>query len=607
MDNPPASDRNQFSTFKGVFTPSILTILGVIMFLRAGFVVGQAGVLHSLLILILCEAVVLLTAVSLSAIATNMAVKGGGAYYLISRVLGPEFGGSIGLALFAAQALSVPFYVLGFTEVVADSIPALQGQNTLVAMVTTTALFALTWSGASWSIKVQYIVMAILGLGILSALGGAALNFSPERFAENLHAGYTEPRYGFWVMLAIYFPAVTGINAGINMSGDLKNPSRSLVVGTFAAIATGFAIYALQLVLLGGASERGALLERPFGVLLDNALGGSRFLVYGGVIAAALSSAMGSMLGAPRILQALARDPLFRMLRPFAQGSKQGDEPRVALLLTYAIAMGVIALAGLRESHEGFNLIAAIVTMFFLCTYGMTNLAAFAEAFALNPSFRPTFKGFHWLMALAGASLCGGIMALIDPRSAAVAVAVIGLLYYRISRKVVSATYGDARRGVYFASLVRHLHLLSQTPMHAKNWRPIVLVLSGNPESRLPLVRFAGWMEAGRGLVSLAYVIPGTLENMLDRRRAATARLEQFARDNGLRLFPEVLVMPDFDEGVQALVQTHSIGPIKPNLVMMGWPRDAARAEPFARHLRTVCSVGMSAVVVAVWSKRISA
>ncbi|MCP4640708.1 MAG: amino acid permease, partial [bacterium] len=218
--------RNQFGWFGGVFTPCTLTILGVIMFMRANFVVGQAGILQAILILLLAKSITFFTALSTSAIGTNMQVRGGGAYYLISRVLGPEFGGAIGIVLFLAQAISVPFYVLGFTEALCQTFEPLKPHYAAIAFGTAGLLFVITYIGASWAIKVQYVIMAILGVSIVVFMGGALRFFSFETLSQNFSSGFTavdpaEPSkgtYDFWQVFAIYFPAVTGIMAGINMS-----------------------------------------------------------------------------------------------------------------------------------------------------------------------------------------------------------------------------------------------------------------------------------------------------------------------------------------------------------------------------------------------------
>ena len=594
----PVAERNKFGTFAGVFTPSILTILGVIMFLRAGYVVGQAGIGGALWILLLAESIVLVTAVSMAAIATNTKISGGGAYFLISRVLGAQFGGAIGLALYLAQALSVPFYTLGFTEALVQSFPALKPFFPYLAGGTACALFVLNYIGAAWAIKAQYFVMTVLGLAIVSFLGGAAVRFSPELMSTNWTPGYTSPTISFWVVFAIYFPAVTGILAGINMSGDLRDPGRSLMRGTFAAIAVGFVIYLAEILLCGGSQERVDLVTRPYRMLIDHALMGSAFLVIGGVFAATLSSALGSFLGAPRVLQALARDRVVPGISWFARGTAKGDEPRHALWLTLAITVVVIFLAARSESLKAFDAVAAVVTMFFLCTYGMVNLAAFVESFGANPSFRPRFRFFHWTVSLVGAIECLVIMFLIDAGAAVVSALVIAGLYLVISRRMHRSAFGDARRGFLYSVVARNLQRLRVSGPDPKNWRPTLLVLSGNPMTRAALLRFGAWFGAGRGIVTAVQIVIGCIEEMEHLRKTALSALEKVIQEGGWDAFPEVLITSDIDEGIRTMVQAHSIGPIKPNAVLIGWPSDPQRVAPWARHLRDIRSLGRSVISV---------
>jgi amino acid transporter len=349
-----STTRNRFGTFGGVFTPAILTILGVIMFMRANFVVGQAGVLGALSILVLAKTITLLTTSSIGAISTNMRVRGGGAYFLISRVLGVEFGGAIGIALFFALALSVPFYILGFAEALVRSYPFLVPHFQIITLGTAVVLFSLAYFGAGWVIKTQYIIMAFLFLAILAFLGGALVHFSFDTLQQNLFPEYSPtdltdsstPLFTYWAIFAIYFPAVTGIDAGVNMSGDLKDPGHSIPRGTLAAVGVGFLVYFAQIIVFGGAFERQALIAAPYKLLHDSAIFGWSLLVTLGVVAAALSSALGSYLGAPRVLQAVSRDRILNFLRFFSKGSKKGNEPRRALLLTCAITIGVLLWAG---------------------------------------------------------------------------------------------------------------------------------------------------------------------------------------------------------------------------------------------------------------------
>jgi len=590
---------NQFSTFAGVFTPSILTILGVIMFLRAGYVVGETGIINTVIILCIAEIISLLTAISMSAIATNTPVAGGGAYFLISRALGPQFGGAIGLALFLAQALSVPFYILGFTNSLVASFPSLSKWFVLIAVVTAAVLFSVNLISSGFAIRVQYIVMAMLALAIVSFLGGALFLFDPELFQANLSSSYSNNGISFWAVFAIYFPAVTGILAGVNMSGDLKDPARSLVRGTMAAIAVGFCIYLLEIILCGGSQQRSDLQAQPFEMLVQNALWSTGFLVMGGVSAATISSAVGSFLGAPRVLQALARDRILPVLGIFGQGSKDKDEPRYGLALTLVLALGVILLLGGKDSMAAFDMIATVVTMFFLCTYGMINFAAFVESFGANPSFRPRFRFYHWTTSILGAVGCLAVMILIDAFAAAVAISVIAGIYLYLSRRVFRSAFGDARLGFQYAIVVRALQKLRFMTPHAKNWRPTFLVMAGNTQAHIPLIKYAAWMEGGRGLVTAAQVISGSLETYAARVESLREAMDTFLRNNALAVFPEVIFAENTDEGIRTLAQAHSIGPLKPNTVLFGWPHSAERAEVMFRNVWSIAAMGKSVVIVA--------
>jgi amino acid transporter len=587
-----------FGTFGGVFTPSILTIFGVIMYLRAGFCVGQSGVLGALVILALAELVTALTALSICAISTNTPVGGGGMYYMISRSLGPEFGGAIGLALFFAQALSAPFYVLGFTEALVWTFPALAPHFLTISLTTAGVMFFITWVGAHWAIRVQYVILAILGASILVLLGGAIARWDGGTLAANLRSDYTPAsQYGFWVIFAIYFPATTGITAGVSMSGDLRDAKRSLPLGTLLAVGVGALVYGVQIVLMGGAFGREELISQPYQILVDHALFGAGLLVTLGVFAASLSSAIGSFMGAPRVLQALARDDILWILRPFRQGSRKGDEPRVGLWFTVALTVAVLLVAGNNKGGGAFNVVAAVVTMFFLYTYGITNLAAFVESLGANPSFRPSFRLFHWSVALAGAASCALAAFLIDTGAAVGAVILIGGLYIYIRRRELETAFGDARRGFVYSRVRDNLLRLREMPLHSKNWRPTILVLSGSPQKRPALVRFADWLECDRGIITLGTVLSGDFENLIDLRAGELRRLEETLKEQGVPAFPEVVLARDLDEGLRTMLQCHSIGPIKPNIVMLGWP-GAERAEAFARNLGIARSLGMSVVVL---------
>ncbi|MHC4872953.1 MAG: amino acid permease [Planctomycetota bacterium] len=593
--------KNQFGTFTGVFTPSILTILGVIMFMRSPFVIGQAGIFGALVILFAAKLITVLTSFSISAVSTNMQVRGGGAYYLISRVLGPAFGGSIGMALFFALALSVPFYVLGFAEALCVSYPELSIHFLKITLFTAALFFAVAYVGAGWALRIQFFIMFALILSLIVFLGGAWQNFSMDIFKANWQSGYTAAeggaKYSFWLIFAIYFPAVTGIGAGLNMSGDLEEPEVSIPKGTLWAVAAGFAVYLLQIIICGGAFDRTDLINAPYDILRENALFGLSFIVAGGVFAATLSSALGSYLGAPRVLQAVSRDPVMLFLKPFGKGSVKGDEPRRALLLTAVITFGVLLWAGNEAEGASLNAVAAVITMFFLYTYGMINFAAFVEAAGNNPSFRPRFKYFNWLLALLGALGCIGVSFLINALAAVIAVVIIAALFWYIRTRQLKSTFGDARRGFIYSNVRKNLLWLNTMTEDSRNWRPTILVFTANPESREKLTTYAVWLESGRGFVILTQLLVGKFEELAPRREAAEKQLKNLCQEKDIQAFPLAAVSENLEQGIEMILQTASVGPIKPNLAVFGWT-GRGNAEKFASHLRMSRSLGMSLVVV---------
>lgn len=593
-ESSAASQGNAYGTFGGVFTPSILTILGVVMFMLTGVVTGQAGIMSAVLILLVAKGITTLTGLSISAISTNTRVAGGGAYFLISRSLGPEFGASIGIALFFAQALSVPFYILGFVKALTSTVPELAPYFMPIGLATALLLFVINYVGSSWALKLQYGILAILVASIVAFLGGGIAGWEMATFNANMSPQYT-PDTNFWSVFALFFPAVTGIMAGVNMSGDLKSPERSIPTGTLWAIGVGGVVYLAQILIMGGALPRETLINAPYQSLMDNALFGAWWLIVAGVCAATISSAIGSMMGAPRILQALARDSIFPILNPFAKGTDQGDEPRRGLWLTLGLTVAVLVGAGGGQG-DALTAVASILTMFFLFTYGMTNFAAFVEHLSRNPSFRPRFRAFHWMTGLLGGIGCLGAALLINPLAALVALGIIAVIFLYISRRVLQTSFGDARRGFYYERVRTNLKRLSNYPVSAKNWRPTTLLLSGNPRSRLTLTLYANWLASNSGIVTLARIIEGNILERLDEREQAIVQLETFIMTNRLNAYADVHVSSDFEEGLAGLIQSHSIGPLKPNLLMFGWPQSPERARWFAQHLNLARALSMSQI-----------
>lgn len=578
----------KFGTLGGVFTPCVLTILGVIMFLRFGQVVGQAGIQRAILIVLLAKVITVLTTLSLSAIATNTRVKGGGAYFLISRSLGVEFGGAIGVVFFLAQAISVAMYVIGFAEAfTATFAGAADISPVIIATVTNVVVFVCVFIGAGWTVRLQYGILAILIASLVSFLAGAVPGFSATTLAANMSPHFSEGENTF-TMFALFFPAVTGIMAGANMSGDLKEPSRSIPSGTLLAVASTAVVYLGLAVVLGGAASQNDLTSNS---LIVKTLSWSPMLFTAGVFAATLSSALGSMMGAPRILQALARDNVFRRLSFFSIGSGPSNEPRRATIVTFLIAQVCIVLGDL-------NAIAPIITMFFMITYGTINLATFYESVTRNPSYRPRFQYCHWSTALAGAISCFAVMFLLSPTSAAAAMVVMAILYKYISIKQIDNQWGDLQSGILFERTRRNLLKLEGMLAHPKNWRPTVLALTGAGGNRAHLAIFGHWITSGSGILTLAQVITGDVENLHARRTAQEQLLRKFINEQELNAFPAVVVGPDFTIAVESLVQCHGLGGLQPNTVLMGWPADPERIQQFGSSLRMIKQLGRSLILL---------
>ena len=575
----------KFGAFGGVFTPCTLTILGVIMFLRFGQVVGQAGVLLALLIVLTSKAITTLTSLSLSAIATNTRVKGGGAYYLISRSLGVEFGGAIGVVFYLAQAISVAMYVMGFTEAFVGGFPEWADDFVAIATLVNVLTFACVYVGAGWTIKVQYFILATLAAALVSFYAGAASRFDPDILQANLPPHFAEGE-SLFTMFALFFPAVTGIMAGANMSGDLRNPSRAIPRGTLAAVVVTGIVYLSQAVLLGCAAPHERLVENN---LIVRDISAWPVLITAGVFAATLSSALGSMMGAPRILQAFARDEVFGALKFFGAGSGASREPRRATVLTFIIAQVCIVLGDL-------NAIAPIITMFFMITYGLLNLATFYEAATRNPSYRPTFRYCHWSVSLTGAVGCVAVMFLINWLWAIVSIVVIAGLHSFIRYREIESRWGNLQSGVNFERARRNLLRLEQEAYHPKNWRPVILALSGTAWNRPHLAVYGHWLTAGHGILTLAHVVSGDIEQHAERRAQFEQTWRAVIEKEELRACPAVVFSQYLSDGVEALVQCHGIGGLRPNTVLMGWPNDAQRAESFGATVRLVSRLGRSVI-----------
>jgi amino acid transporter len=595
----PRRAAGTLGTFGGVFTPSILTILGIILFLRLGYVVGSVGLGRALLIIGIATAVVALTSVSLSAIATNMKMQGGGDYYLISRTLGVEFGGAVGIVLFFAEAISVALYAIGFGEAVCDLVGWHGPVPTRgVAFLAGALLFFFAWLGADWATRFQYVVMTVLAAALASFFVGGAARFEPALAAANwaVPAG----ALSFWVAFAIFFPAVTGFTQGVNMSGDLKDPGRSIPRGTFAAVALSAAVYVAAAVVLAGALS-GDVLRTDYAAM--RRLARHTAFVDAGVMAGALSSGLASFLGAPRILQSMGRDRIFPFVAPFARGVGPADNPRRAVLLAACVAAAMIVTGSL-------NLIARVVSMFFLALYGIINYATFSEARAASPSFRPRLRWYDARLSLAGGLGCLGVILAIDPAAGVVAVALLLAIYEYLKRTAGPARWADGTRSYHFRRVRDHLHAMAADPEHPRDWRPQLLVFSNESPRRGQLLRFASWIEGGSGLTTVVQIVEGGGAAAHRRRQEAREVLHRDIEQAGVEAFPLVVEGPHLGTTAHVLLQAFGLGPIHANTILLNWleqvpTRAAVRdARRYGAYLRTSIRLGCNVIVLAADEER---
>lgn len=554
-------------TFGGVFTPSILTILGVIMYLRFGWVVGNLGLLGTLMVVTLATSITALTSLSIATIATDQRVRIGGAYYMISRSLGIETGGAVGIPLFLAQGLSVALYTVGFAESMAQTFPVLDQRT--VGIVTTLVIAAIALVSAKAAIRSQYIVLVAIAISLLSLVFGRPVEPTDieiwgvaERHSE-----------GFWSVFAVFFPAVTGIMAGVNMSGDLENPAKSIPRGTFGAVGVGYLIYMALPVVLARSADALTLIEDPL-IMRRIAFWGDAILL--GVWGATLSSAMGSILGAPRVLQALARDGVLpRSLQWLGRGSGEEDLPRVGTLFTLGLALAAVWLGDL-------NVIAPILTMFFLTTYAVLNIAAGLEGFLKSPSFRPQFR-VHWSLSIVGAIGCVSVMFLISPLATSAALVVVAGIYVWLERRNLEGTWGDVRHGIWMAVTRFGLLRLSGTP-DPKSWRPHALVLSGAPMRRWHLIELAADLGHHGSLMTVATVLPAS-QVSAERQGGFEQRIRTYLAQRGVQAFVRVVGADDPFAGSRELVRMYGLGSLVPNTVILG---SSQRGETFADYCAMV-------------------
>lgn len=461
-------NKKTFGTFAGVFTPTTLTILGVIMYIRHPWVVGNAGIIGALAILLISVAITFTTALSLSSITTNVRIGAGGAFSIISKSLGLEIGGAIGIPFYIAQALAVAMYIFGFREGLVSILPDLN--PILLDIGVFLLVMAIAFISTSFAFKIQYVILGIIVLSLISIYGSLFvndLNYDFEMFGK--YPGSIENNFSgtsFWVVFAVFFPAVTGVMAGANMSGDLTSPRKSIPKGTISAVILTTLIY-ISLIFVASMLATPDELTSNYNVFIEKAFYSP--IVIAGLLGATLSSALGSFIGAPRIMLALAEKGILPRSKELAKTSKRG-EPINSMLIT-----AVIVLIGI--SLRDLNTIAPILTMFFMITYAMVNIVVLLEQSLSLPSYRPTLKVPLIIPAL-GAFGSIAIMFVINAIVALTALILIFIFYFYLVNLKLKSEAGDSRSGLFTALAewaTKKSSNLSPTK-EVRSWRPDLLI-----------------------------------------------------------------------------------------------------------------------------------
>ncbi|XP_070785986.1 solute carrier family 12 member 1 isoform X2 [Enoplosus armatus] len=608
----------KFGWIRGVLVRCMLNIWGVMLFIRLSWIFGQAGWGLGIVVIALSCVVTTITGLSMSAICTNGVVRGGGAYYLISRSLGPEFGGSIGLIFAFANAVAVAMYVVGFAETVVELLKenaALMVDEIndirIVGCITVVLLLAISVAGMEWEAKAQIVLLIVLLVAIVNVFVGTFIpvttdkkskgifNYNSKIFLENFAPDFRDNE-SFFSVFAIFFPAATGILAGANISGDLRDPQAAIPKGTLLAILiTGLTYLAVALCVsatvvrdaTGNINDNitaGALCTGPaaaacelgynfsscavekcnFGLINNNQVmtmvSGFGPLIIAGTFSATLSSALASLVSAPKVLQALCKDNIYKILHIFAKGHGKNNEPIRGYVLTFIISVAFILIGNL-------NTIAPIISNFFLASYALINFSCFHASYAKSPGWRPAYKYYNMWLSLLGAVLCCVVMFVINWWAALLTYAIEILLYIYVTVKKPDVNWGSSTQAVTFVSAVSNALSLSAVEDHVKNFRPQILALTGSARTRPALLDLAHSLSKNYGLCLTCEVFVGPRSEALEEMNAGMEKNQLWLRKIKRKAFYAAVACEDFREGTESLLQASGLGRMKPNILMMGF------------------------------------
>jgi len=562
------SAKKKFGTFAGVFTPSILTILGVIMYMRLGWVVGNSGLLGTLAIIFIAHVIAVTTGLSVSSVATDKKIGAGGIYYVLSRSMGIPIGGSIGIAIFVGTAFSISLYLIGFSESLNGYFDLGTTANDLriTASLALVSLTILALISTSVALKAQFFILAAIIISILSIFLGTT-EFAPE--SVNLMP--SENSVPLEMVFAIFFPAVTGFTAGIAMSGDLKDSKRSIPMGTLMAIGVGLVVYITLAIFLAFAVDP-ELLKTDYNILMKIALFAPA--VVAGIWGATLSSAIGGILGGPRILQAMSIDLVTPKI--FGKGKGANNEPVNALLLVFVIAEIGILIGEL-------DVIARLVSMFYLTAYGFINICYFLESWA-NPDFQPSFKIKRWI-GLLGFIACFGVMFKLDTTAMLGSLAVIGVLYLGLQRKEVKLQSNDVWRSVWENIVNKGLKKIDAKPDENLNWNPNIILFSGQSGHQRYLLELGKTVSGRTGMVTNFKLI---VDKNDDKPLKRTEQVVMDVNFKELGIFARQLKVSNIYEGITNIASTFGFSGVEPNTIMMGWPKGLENSKEYSKMTQTL-------------------
>lgn len=563
------SQKKKFGTFAGVFTPSILTILGVIMYMRLGWVVGNAGLIGAIIIIVIAHVISVATGLSLSSVATDKKIGAGGIYYILSRSMGVPIGGSIGIALFIGTAFSIALYLIGFAE----SFNAFLGLGTsindlrLTGTIALLTLTALALVSTSVALKTQFLILIAIAVSLVSIVLGTS-DYTPQ----TLNLFSFENEVPLEVVFAVFFPAVTGFTAGIAMSGDLENPKKSIPKGTLYAVGVGLLVY-IGLALFMGFTIDSEVLKTEYNILMKIALFAPA--VVAGIWGATLSSALGGILGGPRILQAMSIDKITPKL--FGKGRGINNEPVYALFLAFIIAEVGILIGEL-------DIIARVVSMFYLTAYGFINISYFLESWA-NPDFQPSFKIKRWI-GLLGFLACFAVMFKLDLMAMLLALAVISAMYFGLQRKEVKLQSNDVWKSVWENIVNKGLKKIDSQVDENSNWNPNIILFSGKSDHQNYLLELCKTVSGRTGIVTNFKLI---LDK--DNSQPPLKKTDQIVRDDvfqDLGIFARQIKVDNIYNGITNIASTFGFSGVEPNTIMMGWPKGLEDSHEYSKMTQTL-------------------